>query len=401
MNSAVHSAAVSSSASLLTTAERCLQPATMVGNTPVLWVGEPFAGPGRGFWAKLEGSNPGGMKDRPALHMVERAKARGDLAPGADIIESTSGTLGLGLALAGITHHHPVTLVTDPGLEPIVHRMLAAYGATVETVTTPHPTGGWQEARRNKVAELLAATPGAWCPDQYANPDNVDAYETLALELASQLGRVDVLVCSVGTGGHSAGVARVLRRYCPDMKLVGVDAVGSTIFGQPARARLMRGLGSSIYPDNIDYPAFDEVHWVAPHEAVWSCRTLASTHHASGGWSVGAVALAAGWVARTCGLDRFVAVFCGYFLAATYQSGVLAGRIRASRRLTGAWWGLRRFCQSPNAPPLIRMKAPRPIRTVGNRICSQRSRTSAIGRRVVTNLARPTSPATSTRNTMQ
>src|SRR5699024_10624524 len=94
-------------------------------------------------------------------------------------------------------------------------------------------------------------------------------------------------------------------------------------------------------------------------------------------------------------------VFCGYFLAATYQSGVLAGRIRASRRLTGAWWGLRRFCQSPNAPPLIRMKAPRPIRTVGNRICSQRSRTSAIGRRVATNLARPTSPATSTRNTMQ
>ena len=102
----------------------------------------------------------------------------------------------------------------------------------------------------------------------------------------------------------------------------------------------------------------------------------------------------------SCGLDRSVAVFCGYFLA-TYQSGVLAGRIRASRRLTGAWWGLRRFCQSPNAPPLIRMKAPRPIRTVGNRICSQRSRTSAIGRRVATNLARPTSPATSTRNTMQ
>src|SRR5699024_4839360 len=81
----------------------------------------------------------------------------------------------------------------------------------------------------------------------------------------------------------------------------------------------------------------------------------------------------------------------------TYQSGVLAERVRASRRLTGGRPGLRLFCQSPNAPPLIRMKAPRPIRTIGNRMCSQRSRTSAIGRRVATNLARPTSPATSTR----
>ncbi|WP_441347082.1 MULTISPECIES: PLP-dependent cysteine synthase family protein [unclassified Rhodococcus (in: high G+C Gram-positive bacteria)] len=312
MNSAVRSTLVppSSAGHMLATAKNCPEPSTMVGNTPVLWIGEPFADSGRGFWAKLEGSNPGGMKDRPALHMVEKAKARGDLAPGAMIIESTSGTLGLGLALAGITHHHPVTLVADPGLEPIVHRMLAAYGARVELVTTPHPDGGWQQARREKVRELLDAHPGSWCPDQYTNPDNVEAYESLAHELIAQLGRVDTLVCSVGTGGHSAGVARVLRQFCPDLKLVGVDTIGSTIFGQPASARLMRGLGSSIYPDNIDYPAFDEVHWVAPHEAVWSCRTLAATHHASGGWSVGAVALAAGWIARTSPPEtRVAAVF--------------------------------------------------------------------------------------------
>jgi cysteine synthase len=278
---------------------RCLRASDLVGNTPVLWVGEPFAPAGRGFWAKLEGANPGGMKDRPALHMVERAKARGDLADGAMIVESTSGTLGLGLALAGTVHGHPVTLVTDPGMEPLVQRMLAAYGARVELVSEPHPVGGWQQARRDKVAEILAAHPGAWCPDQYNNPDNVDAYESLALELVSQVENVDVLVCSVGTGGHSAGVARVLRRYNPSLKLVGVDTVGSVIFGQPAGTRLMRGLGSSIFPENIDYAAFDEVHWVAPHEAVWSCRTLAATHHATGGWSVGAVALVAGWAART------------------------------------------------------------------------------------------------------
>jgi cysteine synthase len=302
--------APASPAQLLTTAANCHSPATAVGNTPVLWIGEPLAPAGRGFWAKLEGLNPGGMKDRPALHMVTKAKQRGDLAAGARIVESTSGTLGLGLALAGIAHHHPVTLVTDPGMEPIVQRLLAAYGADVELVTEPHATGGWQQARRDRVQEVLDKHPGAWCPDQYNNPDNVTAYASLALELVAQLGRIDVLVCSVGTGGHSAGIVRVLREFFPHLRLVGVDTVGSTIFGQPARTRLMRGLGSSIYPRNVDYDAFDEVHWVAPSESVWACRRLAATHHASGGWSVGAVALVSGWLARTNEPDaRIAAVF--------------------------------------------------------------------------------------------
>ncbi|WP_244975664.1 PLP-dependent cysteine synthase family protein [Mycobacterium kubicae] len=279
----------------------------MVGNTPVLWISQPLSSADRGFWAKLEGFNPGGMKDRPALHMVERARARGDLRPGARIVESTSGTLGLGLALAGVVYHHPVTLVTDPGMEPIIQRMLTAYGTQIDVVTEPHPVGGWQKARTDRVAELLAADPHAWNPDQYNNPDNVDGYESLALELIEQLGHIDVLVCSVGTGGHSAGVARVLRRFNPDLKLIGVDTVGSTIFGQPAAPRLMRGLGSSIYPGNVDYAAFNEVHWVAPAEAVWACRALAATHFTSGGWSVGAVALVAGWAAHTMPADTTIA----------------------------------------------------------------------------------------------
>ncbi|WP_086820715.1 PLP-dependent cysteine synthase family protein [Allokutzneria sp. NRRL B-24872] len=280
---------------------------SVVGNTPVLWIDEPG---GRGFWAKLEGSNPGGMKDRPALHMIGKAKERGDLAPGCMIVESTSGTLGLGLALAGIAFDHPITLVTDPGLEPIMHRLLAAHGARVELVRRPHPTGGWQEARRLRVAELLARYPGSYCPDQYNNPDNVDGYASLAHELIAQLGRVDALVCSVGTGGHSAGVSRELRKHFPHLRLIGVDTIGSTIFGQPARPRLMRGLGSSIYPRNVAYEHFDEVHWVAPAEAVLKCRELAATSFATGGWSVGAVSLVAGWVARASAPGtRVAAVF--------------------------------------------------------------------------------------------
>ena len=301
-----------SPARLLTTAPapRCDTVASAVGNTPVLWVDRPLNPPGRGFWAKLEGHNPGGMKDRPALHMIERARERGDLRPGGMIIESTSGTLGLGLALAGIAHDHPVMLVTDPGLEPIMHRLLTAYGARIDVVPDPHPTGGWQEARRRRVAELRDEHDGSYRPDQYHNPDNVAAYEPLALELVAQLGRVDVLVCSVGTGGHSAGVARVLRTYFPHLRLIGVDTVGSTIFGQPARSRLMRGLGSSIHPRNVDHAAFDEVHWVAPDEAVQTARLLASAQYATGGWSVGAVGLVASWLARTEEADtRIAAVF--------------------------------------------------------------------------------------------
>jgi cysteine synthase len=271
-----------------------------VGNTPVLWIDAVQSNDEeKGFWAKLEGQNPGGMKDRPGVHMIARARQRDLLRPGGMIVESTSGTLGLGLALAGIVYGHPVTLVTDPGFEPIMHRLLVAYGAKVEMVTEPHPTGGWQQARRDRVTEELARNPGSYCPDQYTNPDNVAAYLPLALELVGQLERIDILVCSVGTGGHSAGVSRVLREFFPRLRLIGVDTVGSVIFGQPPGVRMMRGLGSGILPRNVDYPAFDEVHWVNPAEAAWTCRRLAARHYASGGWSVGAVALVADWVARS------------------------------------------------------------------------------------------------------
>lgn len=311
MNQIPHTTSTAAPAQLLSDARRPVHtPADLVGDTPVLWIGAPFTATGRGFWAKLEGHNPGGIKDRTALHMVRAARERGQLAPGARIVESSSGTLGLGLALAGATYGHPVTVVTDPGLEPLMTGLLTAYGAEVDLVDTPHPSGGWQEARRRRIEELLAAHPDAWCPDQYNNPDNVAAYAPLAHELVAQLGRIDALVVSVGTGGHSAGIASVLRGYFPRLRVVGVDTTGSTIFGQPAGNRLMRGLGSSIYPRNVAYDLFDEVHWVAAPEAVWAARRLARDHYATGGWSVGAVAFVARWLARTRPAeDRIVAVF--------------------------------------------------------------------------------------------
>ncbi|MET9953675.1 PLP-dependent cysteine synthase family protein [Streptomyces sp. NPDC006339] len=311
MNHLTRTPALAAPAQILTDAKRPQHtPGGLVGDTPLLWIGEPFTAEGRGFWAKLEGHNPGGIKDRAALHMVRAARERGQLLPGARIVESTSGTLGLGLALAGATYGHPVTVVTDPGMEPLMTGLLTAHGAEVDLVTTPHPDGGWQQARRERVDELLGVHSDAWCPDQYNNPDNVAAYAALAHELVAQLGRIDTLVVAVGTGGHSAGIASVLRGFYPGLRVVGVDTTGSTIFGQPAGPRLMRGLGSSIYPRNVAYGLFDEVHWVAAPEAVWAARHLARSHYATGGWSVGAVALVSRWLARVLPAEeRIVTVF--------------------------------------------------------------------------------------------
>ncbi|SOD81182.1 cysteine synthase A [Streptomyces sp. 1222.2] len=271
---------------------------SLVGRTPLARITADLPGPQPGFWAKLEGLAAGGMKARAAVSMLLGARERGALRPGAPVVESTSGTLGIGLAFAGQALGHPVVLVGDSELELSMRQLLRSHGVRLELVDRPAAIGGWQAARLARLRELLAVLPGAYWPDQYNNPDNTAGYASLAAEIAVQLDHVDVLVCSVGTGGHSAGIIGPLRRHWPALRLVGVDSTGSTIFGQPARPRLMRGLGSSIHPRNVAYDAFDEVHWVGPAEAVDSCRRLARGSFVSGGWSTGAVALVAAWAAR-------------------------------------------------------------------------------------------------------
>ncbi|WP_415949662.1 PLP-dependent cysteine synthase family protein [Streptomyces sp. KLOTTS4A1] len=270
----------------------------LLGRTPLARVTVDLPCPQPGFWAKLEGLGAGGMKSRAAVSMLLGAEERGELRPGAPVVESTSGTLGLGLAFAGQALGHPIVLVGDIELEPSMRQLLQAHGVRLELVDRPAAEGGWQAARLGRLRELLELLPDAYWPDQYNNPDNTRGYQSLAAELADQLDHLDVLVCSVGTGGHSSGIIGPLRRRWPGLRLIGVDATGSTIFGQPARTRLMRGLGSSIHPRNVAYGAFDEVHWVGPAEAADACRRLAVGNFVSGGWSTGAVALVAAWASR-------------------------------------------------------------------------------------------------------
>ncbi|GAB3299146.1 PLP-dependent cysteine synthase family protein [Parasphingorhabdus pacifica] len=281
----------------------------LIGDTPVLRVDTPLPRSHPGFWAKLEGLGPGTMKARAALSMLRGARERGELRPGGTIVESSSGTLAIGLAYVGMALGHPVVIVADRELDPMTAALLRSHRARVEIVSRPHPVGGWQRARLERVHALLAELPGAYWPDQYNNPDNPAGYHDVGRELIGQFDRLDALVCSVGTGGHSAGIASMLREHWPDIRIVGVDSAGSSVFGHSAERRLMRGLGSSIHPSNVAYRHFDEVHWTGPAETADACRRMAADAFVTGGWSTGAAAMVAAWCARELGSARVAAVF--------------------------------------------------------------------------------------------
>ena len=277
---------------------KCESLLDLIGDTPVLRVAAPLPRKHPGFWAKLESVGPATMKARAALSMLRGARARGELRAGGVVVESSSGTLAVGLAFVGSALGHPVVIVADRELDEMTRRLLRAYGARVEIVSQPHPVGGWQRARLERVHELLADIPGAYWPDQYNNPDNPAGYREMGRELPEQFEHLDAMVCSVGTGGHSAGIASVVRERWPGVRIVGVDSPRSSVFGQAPGRRMMRGLGSSIHPANVDYRQFDEVHWVGPAEAADACRRLAARSFVSGGWSTGATAMVAAWCAR-------------------------------------------------------------------------------------------------------
>jgi cysteine synthase A len=259
-----------------------------IGHTPVvrLCVGEPV---GVEVYAKLELQNLFAMKDRVARRVITEARRSGELLPGAPVIESSSGTMALGLALVGTYFGHPVHIVTDPRIDPITLAKLRTLGCTVHVVDAMGDAG-WQSARLARLAELMAGLDGAFWPRQYANPQNPLAYQTLADELRADLGTLDVLVGAVGSGGSLCGTARALSARLPDLRVVGVDCVGSVLFGQSDQPeRRQSGLGNSLQPDNLDYSVIDEVHWLSDDEAFDATRQLAREQKIFGGNTSGSV----------------------------------------------------------------------------------------------------------------
>ncbi len=246
----------------------------LVGDTPLfeirrLGVGDGTRDGARGrVFAKAEQANPGGsVKDRMSLAMIEAAEAAGELGPGGVVVEPTSGNTGIGLALVCAARGYRCIL-TMPGDMSLERRqLLEAYGAEV-VLTDPALL---MEGAAARAREIAAATPGAFCPHQFDNPENPRAHaESTAQEILHALAgeRIDAFVAGVGTGGTLTGVGRVLKRLRPPPRVVAVepDASATLSRGERGPSRI-QGLGAGFVPKNYDPTVVDEIRTVTDRAA--------------------------------------------------------------------------------------------------------------------------------------
>ncbi|GGN50276.1 2,3-diaminopropionate biosynthesis protein SbnA [Streptomyces albiflavescens] len=246
--------------------------------------------------AKLEGFNPGGsVKDRSALSMLLGRIRGGELIPGrSTVVESSSGNLAIGIAQICRYYGIDFICVVDPKTTRQNLAILRAYQVTVDMVTEPDlDTGAYLPARLARVRELVAALPGAYWPNQYANPLNPRAHTRTMREIAEALDdKVDYLFCATGTGGTMTGCAEYIRERGLSTTLVGVDALGSVLFGGPPGPRLLPGHGAAVRPALFDPALADEVVLVSDLDCVVGCRTLTQREAILAGGSSGAVTAA-------------------------------------------------------------------------------------------------------------
>ena len=235
------------------------------------------------------------MKMVPARHILRRAAESGRLGRDTTVVETTSGTFGLALAMQCAIDGRRLVLVGDPVIDARLHRRLGDLGAVVEIVHHQAPVGGYQATRLARLAEIRAELPDTFCPEQYSNPDNPASYAVVAELLTDRLGQVDCLVGPVGSGGSMCGTTSYLRQANPDLVSVGIDAHRSVLFGQPDGPRVLRGLGNSLRPGNLDHTQFDEVHWVTEADVFHATRRLHRAHALFMGPTSGASYLVGSW----------------------------------------------------------------------------------------------------------
>ena len=278
----------------------------LIGQTPMLRLNRYSAASGipTPIVAKVEMFNPGGsVKDRVALAMVTDAERRGTLAPGATIVEPTSGNTGVGLALVAATRGYRLVLTMPETMSIERQRLARAYGA--EVVLTPGGEGMAGAIRRAE--ELRRATPGAVTLGQFTNPANPQChYDTTAMEIWRQTeGAVDVFVACAGTGGTVSGTGRRLKELKPGVRVVAVEPAASPVLsGGKAGPHKIQGIGAGFIPETYDPAAVDEVLPVADDDALRTARLLARTEGLFVGISAGAAAFAAGQVARRAAMEH-------------------------------------------------------------------------------------------------
>ncbi len=255
-----------------------------IGNTPIVELGRFGAGCEPLLLAKLEFTNPGGsMKDRAALGMIEWAEQTHALKPGAELIISTSGNLGIGMAMICAVKGYQLICLVDPKVNPSTERSMELLGAELIKVHERDHTGGYHLTRLKRLESLLIERPDAVYLDQYDSPAAVEAHRTsTGREILEQMeDELDAVVMVAGTGGSSMGVARCLKERSPKTQIYLVDEKGSLALpgsGDP-QPRFLNGMGTSIQPANYAGEAFgdfiDHVAYVEAGDAIAAAAEIA------------------------------------------------------------------------------------------------------------------------------
>lgn len=259
-----------------------------IGNTPHIRINRLFGNAKQQVWIKSERANPGGsIKDRIALSMVEDAEKSGALKPGGTIVEPTSGNTGIGLAMVAAVKGYKLILVMPDSMSVERRRLMLAYGATFDL--TPRANG--MKGSIARAEEIVAGTPGAWMPQQFNNPANVEVHvRTTAEEIAADFpDGIDVIITGVGTGGHITGVAKVLKKKWPRLQVFAVEPVASPVISGGAPApHPIQGIGAGFIPKNLDTSLLDGVLQVDAEPAREMARRCAQEEGILVGISSGA-----------------------------------------------------------------------------------------------------------------
>ncbi|HEU5107721.1 MAG TPA: cystathionine beta-synthase [Micromonosporaceae bacterium] len=283
----------------------------LIGNTPLVRMRSVTAGLPATVLAKLEYLNPGGsVKDRIALRMVQEAEKSGQLRPGGTIVEPTSGNTGVGLALVAQLRGYRCVFVCPDKVSEDKQNVLRAYGA--EVVVCPTAVAPEDPRSYYNVSDRLAAEiPGAWKPNQYANPNNpVSHYESTGPEIWEQTGgRITHFVAGVGTGGTISGVGRYLKEASGGaVRIIGADPEGSVYSGGTGRPYLVEGVGEDFWPETYDRTVCDRIIEISDKESFELTRRLAREEGMLVGGSCGMAAAAALVVAREAGPEDVIVV---------------------------------------------------------------------------------------------
>lgn len=259
----------------------------LIGNTPLVRLGNIVKKPALNVFAKLELWNPSGsVKDRTGLYMLNDAEKRGILKPGGTIVEATAGNTGLGIAFAALNRGYRIIFVVPTKFSAEKQALLRALGA--EVVNTPREKG--MLGAVEKAEQIKAQISDAVSLEQFKNQSNPLAhYETTGREIYEALdGRIDYVVAGAGSGGTYTGILRYIKERVPNAKGILADPVGSTMGGGEHSDYNIEGIGNDFIAETMDMSLVDKVIKINDEEAFNTARLLAKTEGVIAGSSSGA-----------------------------------------------------------------------------------------------------------------